>query len=67
MGYPKYVNFSYSILSYQFSQPSGRLSILYPESFNKKIKWNHAVLRLNFSGKSYMGYTTGIVVGKSVG
>ena len=33
----------------------------------QNIKWNHAGLTLRFSEKLYMGYTTGIVVGKSVG
>ena len=66
MGYPKYVNFSYSILSYQFSQPFQITPHITSWNFQQKIKWNHAILMLKFSEKSYMGYMTRVVVGKSV-
>ena len=45
---PDYVNFSYSILSSQIFQPFGTMHNIYPESFNRKIMWIHAVLTLKF-------------------
>ena len=56
MGYPKYVNFSYSILSYQFFLTIWNNSQYYILKVStKKIKWNHAVFGAQFFVKVVYG------------